>query len=215
MSTTKAATYDQLKLMAQAAKNHADTHANKIEAVKVNNEALTIDDSKAVNISVPTDLNQLTNTPGYQTQSEVEDAINAKVAAAYKPGGSKTAAELTSALLVAANEGKVYNLTMALELTDENKVLFAENEKSSFPAGTNVVVFNAGDAETPSYKFDVLAGFVDLSGYTEKVSDATAGNLAALGADGSLSDSGVAMATDAEVRTMLTEVFGASAVPAE
>lgn len=210
-NTQKAATFDQLTLMAQAAKNYAESHG-KIEAVKVNNETVTIT-NKTVNITVPTDLQDLTNTPGYQTQSQVETAINTRVSSLYRPGGAKSAAELTSDLLVAANEGKVYNLTTALTLTAANKDLFTENAEGSYPAGTNVEVFNAGTAETPSYKFDILAGYIDLTGYAQKVPSATAGNLAALNADGSVNDSGVAIATDTEVRSMLTEVFGADAVP--
>ena len=76
-------------------------------------------------------------------------------------------------------------------------------------------VFNAGTAESPSYKFDILAGYIDLTGYTQKVADATEGHLAALNADGSVNDSGVAIATDAEVTAMLTQTFGADAVPAD
>lgn len=48
---------------------------NKIESIKVNGVAQTIT-SKAVNIAVPTNNNQLTNGAGYQTSSEVQTAIN-------------------------------------------------------------------------------------------------------------------------------------------
>ena len=48
---------------------------NKIESIKVNGVAQTIT-SKAVNITVPTNNNQLTNGAGYQTSSEVQAAIN-------------------------------------------------------------------------------------------------------------------------------------------
>lgn len=48
---------------------------NKIESIKVNGVAQTIT-SKAVNIAVPTNNNQLTNGAGYQTSSEVQAAIN-------------------------------------------------------------------------------------------------------------------------------------------
>lgn len=208
MPTAKeAVTLEQLALLANTAKDYADSNAGRIDVVTVNNEAVPITD-KTVNITVPTDLNQLTNTPGYQTQSEVADAINAKVSSVYKPGGTKTAEELTADLLTAENEGKVYNLTTALTLTAANKALFTENAEGTYPAGTNVEVFNAGTDETPSYKYDVLAGFIDLSGYAGKVSEATAGNLASLNADGSMSDSGVTLATDDDVLTMLRGVFG-------
>ena len=48
---------------------------NKIESIKVNGTAQTIT-SKAVDIAVPTNNNQLTNGAGYQTASEVQTAIN-------------------------------------------------------------------------------------------------------------------------------------------
>ena len=48
---------------------------NKIESIKVNGVAQTIT-SKAVDITVPTNNNQLTNGAGYQTSSEVQTAIN-------------------------------------------------------------------------------------------------------------------------------------------
>ena len=46
-----------------------------IETIKVNGTAQTIT-SKGVNITVPTNNNQLTNGAGYQTSSEVQTAIN-------------------------------------------------------------------------------------------------------------------------------------------
>ena len=52
---------------------------NKIETVKVNGTALTIT-SKAVDITVPTNNNQLTNGAGYQNASQVQTAINTALA---------------------------------------------------------------------------------------------------------------------------------------
>ena len=52
--------------------------ANVIESIKVNGTAQTIT-SKEVDIAVPTDLNQLTNTPGYQTAAQVTSAINTAI----------------------------------------------------------------------------------------------------------------------------------------
>ena len=51
--------------------------------------------------------------------------------------------------------------------------------------------------------------YVDISGKADKVTNATAGNIASLDANGNLADSGHAIATDAEVTAMLDEVFGA------
>ena len=50
--------------------------------------------------------------------------------------------------------------------TDER---FVASEPTQYPIGTNVVVVavESGDSGT-QYLFDVLAGFVDLSGYLKK-----------------------------------------------
>lgn len=53
----------------------ANAQVNVIESVKVNGTALT-PSSKAVNITVPTNTNQLTNGAGFQTASQVTTAIN-------------------------------------------------------------------------------------------------------------------------------------------
>lgn len=49
---------------------------------------------------------------------------------------------------------------------------------------------------------------VDISGKTDKVANATNGNFAGLDANGNLTDSGVAIAPDADVSAMITDVFG-------
>lgn len=83
--------------------------------------------------------------------------IDQKISSAYKAGGSKTGADLTNALLVAANEGKVYNLDDAFTTTAD----FVEGAGKALPAGTNVTVVEVTPAEggTPAvYKFDALEG---------------------------------------------------------
>ena len=95
----------------------------------------------------------------------IEDAytkteIDGMVASVYKPAGSIAFANLPA---LAANVlGNVYNVTDAFTTTAD----FVEGEGKKHPAGTNVVVVNTGTNEAPIYKFDVLAGFVDLSDYS-------------------------------------------------
>ena len=121
--------------------------------------------------NVATLQNDKANKSDVYTKSEVynknetysKDEVDSKLSSAYKAQGSKTANQLTSSLLAAANEGYVYNLSDKLEITEANKSLFVENVKSSYPAGTNVVVVKVGSA----YKFDVIAGFVDLTEYAK------------------------------------------------
>lgn len=129
---------------------------------------------------------------GYQTADDVNDLINAAIATVYKPAGRKAAADLTAALLVAANEGKVYDLSTALTIDAGNKDLFVEGIEASYPIGTNVVVINVGTAETPSFKFDVLPGFIDLSNYVTKIASPVADELLSMNANGEPVGSGIA-----------------------
>ena len=96
----------------------------------------------------------------YPTEKAVREAINSKVASAYKAAGTKTVAELTSSLLVSANEGNVYNMTDSGTTTAD----FIEGAGKVIKAGDNVGICKVGDV----YKFDLLSGFVDLSNYVQK-----------------------------------------------
>lgn len=164
-----------------ATESYVTTNGGKIDKIQVNGTDQTIT-NKTVNISVPTNTNQLTNgagfitgisssdvtgalgyTPynstnpnGYQTSSQVETAINTKISSTYKAKGSVAFASLPS--LTSSNEGNVYNITDSFTTTAD----FVEGAGNSYPAGTNVVIINTTGS---TYKYDVLAGFVDLSAY--------------------------------------------------
>jgi hypothetical protein len=133
----------------------ANAEANVIESISVNGTAQTVT-NKGVDITVPTNNNQLTNGAGYQTASDVNAAIDNKLGSTYKPKGSIAFASLPS--LIAENEGNVYNITDAFTTTSD----FVEGAGKNYPAGTNVVIVNTTGT---TYKYDVLSGFVDLSGY--------------------------------------------------
>lgn len=152
-----------------------------IQAISVNGVPQTVTQG-AVDLTVPTDTEDLTNgagyitgitssdvttalgfTPynvtnpsGYQTASQVETAINSKIGSTYKAKGSIAFANLPA--LTSSNEGNVYNITNAFTTTAD----FVEGAGNSYPAGTNVAIVNTSGS---TYKYDVLAGFVDLSGY--------------------------------------------------
>ena len=73
--------------------------------------------------------------------STVEDAlaellskIGSEISAVYKPGGNKAANELTSALLVETNLGKVYNLTTDATTTSD----WVDGAGETVKAGTDV-----------------------------------------------------------------------------
>lgn len=81
-----------LKQLAQKAKAESDAvatrvkaledagaQANKIESIKVNGTAQTIDPDKSVNITVPTKTSQLNNDSTFQTSAQVVAAINTAI----------------------------------------------------------------------------------------------------------------------------------------
>lgn len=112
--------------------------------------------AKAEVSDIPTNNNQLTNGAGYQTASDVSSAIDAKISTTYKAKGSVAFANLPA--LDATREGFVYNITDSFTTTSD----FVEGAGNTYPAGTNVVIVNTTGS---TYKYDVLAGFVDLSPY--------------------------------------------------
>lgn len=88
----KLARLKHLKQLAQKAKAESDAvatrvksledagaQANKIESIKVNGTAQTIDPDKSVNITVPTKTSQLNNDSTFQTSTQVVAAINTAI----------------------------------------------------------------------------------------------------------------------------------------
>lgn len=88
----KLARLKHLKQLAQKAKAESDAvatrvkaledagaQANKIESIKVNGTAQTIDPDKSVNITVPTKTSQLNNDSTFQTSVQVVAAINTAI----------------------------------------------------------------------------------------------------------------------------------------
>lgn len=84
--------------------------------------------------------------------------VDAKITSVYKPGGSYAFGSLPEPS--ASNVGYVYDVTDGFT-TDER---FAEGAGKTYPAGTNVVVIASG-SDPVTYKYDVMSGMVDLSGY--------------------------------------------------
>ena len=90
----------------------------------------------------------------------VDDTVASQVSSVYKAKGS--VADLSSLPTPdKAHEGFVYNIENEFTTTD----LFVEGVGKTYPAGTNVVIVNTTGTE---YKYDVLAGMVDLSSYATK-----------------------------------------------
>ena len=96
---------------------------------------------------------------GYATTSNVNTLISAAVSGAYKAKGSSAFASLPA--LSAATVGDVYNVSDAFNTTAD----FLEGAGQSYGAGTNVVCVDSDGAGTK--KWDVLAGFVNLTEYVK------------------------------------------------
>ena len=102
-----------------------------------------------------------TTLSGYGiTDAYTKSEIDGKLSATYKPAGSAASVAALGAL-TAANEGKVYNMTASFTTTSD----FVEGAGITHSAGTNVVIIDSGGGV---YKYDVLSGFVDLSGYVQE-----------------------------------------------
>ena len=91
-----------------------------------------------------------------QSGVAVKSAIDSAISSVYKPAGSVAFASLPT--LSSSIKGNVYNVTDSFTTTSD----FVEGAGHTYPAGTNVVCINTTGS---TYKWDVLAGFVDLSGY--------------------------------------------------
>lgn len=93
----------------------------------------------------------------------VKTAIDNAISGAYKHAGTKTCAELISSLLIASNNGNVYNITDSGTTTAD----FIEGAGIPIRAGDNVGIAKVGDN---TYKFDLLSGFIDTSNFVNKSS---------------------------------------------
>ena len=130
------------------------------------NEVAKAQLSSALSAEITGKADSATTLAGYGiADAYTKDEVDAKITATYKPKGSLAASGITASLLVAANEGYVYNITEDFTSTAD----FVEGAGNSHTAGTNIVVVNtAAEGETAVYKFDVMAGMVDLSSYATK-----------------------------------------------
>lgn len=111
----------------------------------------------------------MANFVSYSDMTALMTVIGNKFSAlngAYVIKGNSTFANLPSTP-TAAQEGFVYNVTD--DFTTDSR--FVEGSGKSYPAGTNVVIVNLGDATTPNMKYDVIGAFVDLSNIDQALVD--------------------------------------------
>ena len=139
-----------------ATQAYVAANGGKIDVIKVNGDTQTIT-NKTVDIAVPTDLDDLTNT-GADPYAQMSD-VEAAVTGALKPKGSVAFANLPQ--LTAANLNNMYNVTDAFTTTSD----FVEGAGVSYPAGTNVAIINTGTDANPVYKYDCYTGTIDTSAF--------------------------------------------------
>lgn len=139
------ATTSAAGLMSAADKTKLDgvetgADANVIETVKVNGTSLTPDSNKAVDVTVPTAVSDLTNDSNFQTDTDVATAIATAVASAYIFKGSVS--DESSLPSSGQTTGDVYNIVAA---------------SSYGPAGMNVAwTGSAWDALGSSISIDAM-----------------------------------------------------------
>lgn len=92
--------------------------------------------------------------------SALDDYFAQKITTAIVPKGTKQTVPPVSAETI----GNMYNISAAFTITSEF-VEYESGKTKTYPAGTNIYVVNTGTQEAPIKKWDVLAGFVDLSNY--------------------------------------------------
>lgn len=95
----------------------------------------------------------------------VDDSITKQISSVYKAKGSIANISALAAPSK-AYDGFVYNIETEFTTTDN----FVEGKGKKFPAGTNIVCINTTGT---TYKWDVLAGIVDLSNYQAKLVSGT------------------------------------------
>lgn len=144
----------------------SNTSTNPVQN-RVINQALG---QKADSSAVPTKVSDLTNDSGFQTATQVENAIDQHLSAVYKAAGSVASIAALPAPS-ASYLGYVYDVAAAFTTTSD----FVEGAGVDYPAGTDVAIIAVQSGGVTTYKYDAMSGFVDLSGYIEKPASATAG----------------------------------------
>lgn len=133
--TINAVSHERFEQGVKGLRDLANSHANIIEQINVNGTKVD-PASKVVNIVVPTKVSDISNDSNFQTGAQVDAAIAASISQVYKPAGDIAPNALVAGLLIAANLGKVYNLTADATTTSDWK----EGAGKTIVAGTDVAI---------------------------------------------------------------------------
>lgn len=149
-------------------------HANGQTVFEIGPNALNVLNKKIDHVGTPTDNDQATNKEYVdnavaskansadvykKTETYSKTEVDGKLSSVYKPAGNCLFENLPQPS--ASNLGNVYSMMDAFTTDDR----FIASEPTQYPIGTNVAVVQVMVEDAPTYLFDVLAGFVDLSGY--------------------------------------------------
>lgn len=121
--------------------------------------------SSSNKMATASDITDINNKIPSNASSSNKLATISDVSAAYKPKGNATLATLPS--LTAEHLNWVYNMTEDFTTTSD----FAEGAGKSVKAGNEVGIIDISTTSTPSYKYTVLGGFIDTSGFQNKTLD--------------------------------------------
>ena len=137
--------------------------ATTLEGYGIEDAYTKTETDSAIDAKIVKKADKATTLAGYGiTDAYTKSELDGKLSSTYKPGGNMLFANLPQP--TATNLGLVYNMTDAFT-TDER---FIASEPTPYPIGTNVVCVQVMVEDAPTYLYDVLAGFVDLSGYMQK-----------------------------------------------
>lgn len=191
-------TVSQLSTVATAITEQSDARFVKpadLGDLAAKDEVVKTDLGSALQAEITGKADAATSLSGYGiTDAYTKTEVDAKISSVYKAKGTLASSGLTNSLLVAANEGNVYNISDGFTTTAD----FVEGTGKTHGAGANVAIVEAtpadnSDPQNPvaaTYKFDVLPGFVDLSNYA--------------------TNSDVAIATTADITSIVNGLYGGS-----
>ena len=149
-----------------ATEEYVGTNGGKIDVIQVNGTAQTIT-NKTVNIAVPTNNNQLTNGAGYQTASNVDDAITAALANGSDPYTTTSDAQALIDDALADITGIDFQVVQTLPATGEHGVIYLVPKTGSSGDIYDEYIWVAPTGGTAHFE-KIGTTEVDLSGYWAK-----------------------------------------------
>lgn len=149
-----------------ATEAYVGENGGKIDVIQVNGTAQTIT-NKTVNIPVPTNNNQLTNGAGYQTASNVDDAITAALANGSDPYTTTSDAQALIDDALADITGIDFQVVQTLPATGEKGVIYLVPKTGSTGDSYDEWIWITPTGGTAHFE-KIGTTEVDLTGYWAK-----------------------------------------------